>query len=176
MEKISKLLSFVLRHKPEALGITLDENGWADKEELILAIKEHNGTILTSEDIDKIIEINDKKRFILSEDKKKIRANQGHSINVDVQLKEYLPPEYLFHGTVDKFLNVIEKEGLKKMKRNHVHLSSDISTAISVAKRRGEAIILKIKSGDMSLDGYKFYRSENDVWLTDIIPPEYIEF
>jgi len=176
MKKISKLLSFVLRHNPDALGIELDQNGWANKKELILAIKEHNGIEVSESDIDTIVETNDKKRFILSEDGKSIRANQGHSINVDVQLKEFPPPEYLFHGTVNRFKSDIMREGLKKMKRKHVHLSSDIDTAINVGRRRGKAIILRIKAGDMQLDGYKFYLSENGVWLTDHVPSEYIEF
>lgn len=180
MKNISRLLSLVLRHQPQVLGIELDEHGWTNVKELILAIKENNGTIVTEEDILNIVEnkddSNSKRRFALSEDKKNIRANQGHSVNVDVQLKEYPPPEFLFHGTVDKFKNSIKTEGLKKMSRNHVHLSSDLGTATTVGRRRGKAIILRVRSGDMHLDGYKFYLSENKVWLTDHVPVEYIEF
>jgi len=176
IRKISKLLSFVLRHKPEAIGIELDPNGWANKEELILAIKEHNGFAVTSDDIDKIVKDNDKKRFILSEDGKRIRANQGHSLKVDVELKEVKPPNFLFHGTVPRFLDSIKEGGLKKMKRNHVHLSADKDTAINVGQRRGSPVILRIDSGDMHLDGHKFFLSENGVWLTDNIPSEYIQF
>jgi len=174
-KSISKFLSLVLRHSPETIGLKLDENGWADVEELISKCSQ-KGNKLNFELLDYVVENNDKKRFAFNEDKTKIRASQGHSISVELNLAETEPSEYLYHGTVGKFLENIKKEGLQKMTRQHVHLSKDLETAIKVGSRRGAAQILTVKSGAMHRDGFKFYLSENNVWLTDEVPVKYIEF
>jgi len=176
-KSVSKFLSLVLRHSPETIGLKLDENGWADVEELILKCNKNGSqNQMTSELLDYVVENNDKKRFAFNEDKTKIRASQGHSISVELNLIETEPSEYLYHGTVAKFLDNIKKEGLQKMSRQHVHLSKDRETAIKVGSRRGVAQILTVRSGEMFKDGFKFYLSENNVWLTDEVPAKYIEF
>lgn len=172
---VSKFLSLVLRHSPEKIGLKLDENGWADVEELILKCSQ-KGNKLDAVLLDYVVENNDKKRFAFNEDKTKIRASQGHSISVELNLNETEPSEYLYHGTVGKFMENIQKEGLKKMSRQHVHLSKDRETAIKVGSRRGVPKILTVRSGAMHRDGFKFYLSENNVWLTDEVPAKYIEF
>ena len=176
-KSVSKFLSLVLRHSPETIGLKLDENGWADLEELIEKCnKKGSQNQMTAELLDYVVENNDKKRFAFNEDKTKIRASQGHSISVELNLNETEPSEYLYHGTVAKFLESIKKEGLQKMSRQHVHLSKDRETAIKVGSRRGVAQILTVRSGEMFKDGFKFYLSENNVWLTDEVPAKYIEY
>lgn len=172
---VSKFLSLVLRHSPEKIGLKLDENGWADVEELILKCSQ-KGNKLDKVLLDYVVENNDKKRFAYNEDETKIRASQGHSISVELNLAETEPSEYLYHGTVGKFMESIQKEGLKKMSRQHVHLSKDKETAIKVGSRRGLPQILTVRSGAMHRDGFKFYLSENNVWLTDEVPVRYIQF
>ncbi|MDR7209603.1 RNA 2'-phosphotransferase [Flavobacterium piscis] len=174
-KNVSKFLSLVLRHSPETIGLKLDENGWADVEELISKCSE-NGNALNAELLDYVVENNDKKRFAFNEDKTKIRASQGHSLSVELNLNETEPFEFLYHGTVEKFLESIKKEGLQKMSRQHVHLSKDKETAIKVGGRRGVPQILTVRSGEMYKDGYTFYLSENNVWLTEEVPAKYIEF
>ncbi|MEA9415197.1 RNA 2'-phosphotransferase [Flavobacterium sp. PL02] len=174
-KSISKFLSLVLRHSPETINLKLDENGWADVEELIAKCSK-NGNTLDSELLDYVVENNDKKRFAFNDDKTKIRASQGHSISVELNLNEAEPSEFLYHGTVGKFMDSIKKEGLQKMSRQHVHLSQDRETAIKVGGRRGAPQILSVRSGAMHRDGFKFYLSENNVWLTDAVPAKYIEF
>jgi putative RNA 2'-phosphotransferase len=169
----SKLLSLVLRHSPETIGITLDENGWTNVKELITQCNIHNCP-LDETILEYIVENNDKKRFTFNDDKLKIRANQGHSIDVELNLAEMKPIGFLYHGTVDKFIESIKKSGLKKMKRQHVHLSKDKETAEKVALRRGIPIILTIHAKQMHEDGVKFYVSENGVWLTDFVDPKYL--
>lgn len=171
----SKFLSLVLRHKPDTIGIVLDRNGWVSVEELLAKSADY-GLRLSRTELEEIVETNDKKRFAFSEDKTRIRANQGHSVEVELELEAAEPPERLFHGTVERFLGSIRTEGLKKMNRHHVHLSKDKETAEKVGDRRGEAIILTISSGDMFKDGHTFYLSENRVWLTDTVPVKYINF
>jgi len=171
----SKFLSLILRHKPEEIGLQLDENGWADVNELI-ARSATAGKIISAQDLEEIVVSNDKKRFAYNDDKSKIRASQGHSIDVELQLEVIKPPELLFHGTVEKFLPAITSQGLLKMKRQHVHLSRDRSTAEKVGERRGEAIILTVRSDEMNQDGFIFYQSANGVWLTDHVPAKYIDF
>jgi len=176
-KSVSKFLSLVLRHSPETIGLQLDESGWADVEELIEKCnKKGSQNQMTGELLDYVVENNDKKRFTFNEDKTKIRASQGHSISVELDLEEAEPSEFLYHGTVEKFLENIKKEGLQKMSRQHVHLSKDRETAIKVGGRRGVPQILTIKSGQMFKDGFKFYLSENKVWLTDEVPIQYIQF
>ena len=176
-KSVSKFLSLILRHSPETIGLKLDENGWADVEELIVKCNNRGSqNQMTAELLDYVVENNDKKRFTFNEDKTKIRASQGHSISVELDLEEAEPSEFLYHGTVEKFLENIKKEGLQKMSRQHVHLSKDRETAIKVGGRRGVPQILTIKSGQMFKDGFKFYLSENKVWLTDEVPIQYIQF
>lgn len=164
----SKFLSLILRHSPETVGIKLDKNGWADVDELLEKIN------LDFETLDDIVETNDKKRFSFNEDLTKIRANQGHSINIDLELKPIEPPHNLYHGTIANFLRSIAKEGLTKQNRQYVHLSKDTETAKKVGMRRGKPIILAIRAEEMYEKGYKFYLSENGVWLTDHVPAKFI--
>lgn len=172
---ISKFLSLILRHSPQTIGLKLDENGWVNVEELIEKCSK-NRKSLNAALLDYVVENNDKKRFAFNEDKTKIRASQGHSISVELNLNEAEPLDFLYHGTVAKSLESIKKEGLKKMNRQHVHLSKEKETAIKVGSRRGIPQILTIRSGEMFKDGFKFYLSENNVWLTDNVPAKYIQF
>ena len=169
----SKFLSFVLRHHPELIGLALDENGWADVATLLQAATTKQVHI-TLDELDEIVATNDKKRFIFNADKSRIRANQGHSINVDLALEPMQPPDILYHGTVDKVMDSILAQGLQKMERHHVHLSSNIATAQQVGGRRGKPVVLTVRAGQMYADGFVFYQSENQVWLTDAVPPKYI--
>jgi putative RNA 2'-phosphotransferase len=170
---ISKFLSLVLRHQPELIGLTLDANGWADVNELIqaAATKEVH---FTQAQLEEIVATNDKKRFIFSPDKKQVRANQGHSIQVELDLKTQEPPAILYHGTVEKFMDSIMAQGLQKMERQHVHLSATVAIAEQVGGRRGKPIVLRVQAGQMQADGFVFYLSENQVWLTAEVPPKYI--
>lgn len=170
MQRLSKFLSLLLRHKPETIGLKLDENGWANLDELIKLAPEFNLEI-----IKEIVKTCEKQRYCLDLDNNRIRANQGHSIPVNLNLQEKEPPEFLFHGTATKNLNSIFQYGIKKQNRQHVHLSENKETALKVGKRHGEPIILIIKSSEMFKKGIKFYLSENNVWLTDFVDNIYIE-
>ncbi|RGY98059.1 RNA 2'-phosphotransferase [Clostridium sp. AM58-1XD] len=172
-DKLSVFISLVLRHKPETAGIQLDEHGWANVEELITGINS-TGRNIDMKKLEDIVATDEKGRYSLNEDKTLIRANQGHSIPVDVELREKEPPEFLYHGTADRFLEDIQTEGLKPMSRLYVHLSKDKKTAIKVGKRHGKPIILQVHSGEMFRDGNKFYLSENGVWLTEFVPARYL--
>ena len=174
LDKLSVFISLVLRHKPDAANITLDEHGWADVEKLVAGINE-TGRKIDMNILEKIVASDNKQRYSFNQDKTMIRANQGHSIPVDVELKEHEPPEFLYHGTATRFLNSIMKEGLKPMSRLYVHLSKDIEAALKVGKRHGNPVVLKICSSDMYKDGYKFYLSENGVWLTKKVDVKYFE-
>lgn len=171
----SKFLSFVLRHSPETIDLKLDENGWANVDELIPQSNKHK-VPLDFDLLQVVVATNDKKRFIFNEDKTKIRASQGHSINVELNLNEVVPEGFLYHGTVAASIDSIKETGLQKMSRQHVHLSKDKETAIKVGGRRGKPVILTVDAERMQLEGFKFYLSENDVWLTDEVPARYIEF
>lgn len=171
----SKLLSLVLRHKPETIGLTLDAAGWVDVRELLDALGT-NKTPLSKAELEELVLTNSKQRFAFNDDHTKIRASQGHSIEVGLGIAAQEPPEYLYHGTVAKFIDAIKSEGLKKMSRQHVHLSMDVATAEQVAMRRGKPVILKVKSRDMHRQGMPFYLSDNGVWLTDAVPADYIIF
>lgn len=172
--EISKFLSYVLRHKPESIGLELDERGWASVERVVdCAVA--NGMQMTCGSIIEIVMDSDKQRFCLSEDRLYIRANQGHSIRVDLGLEALIPPEKLFHGTATRFLESIFKEGLQPQRRQHVHLSNDMETAIAVGKRHGVPVVLEIASGLMHEAEFEFFRSANGVWLTDRVPPEYLK-
>jgi putative RNA 2'-phosphotransferase len=175
VKNVSKFLSLVLRHAPGEIGIELDAQGWVECEILMSAANQH-GVELNRELLDEVVRTNDKQRFAFSEDGLWIRANQGHSVQVELDLKIQEPPAVLFHGTVGKYLDAIRRDGLIKRLRHHVHLSRDIDTAMNVGSRRGKAVILKVDAARMQKDGHVFYLSENQVWLTDHVPAEYIEF
>jgi putative RNA 2'-phosphotransferase len=170
---LGKFLSLLLRHQPDIIGLTLDVNGWADVEELIRKCSLH-GQPFTKEELEEIVATNDKKRYAFNDDHTRIRANQGHSLEVELHLKIAEPPGILYHGTVDKFLESIGQEGLVKKSRQHVHLSQDLETAQKVGSRRGVPVVLKINAGDMHRNGHVFYISDNDVWLTDHVPPTFL--
>lgn len=168
----SKYLSLILRHKPEAIGITLDEHGWADVKLLIEGIgKTHP---FDRETLEEIVRTDNKKRYSFNDDKTLIRANQGHSIPVDVELPVEEPPEYLWHGTGQKFEVSIDKMGLIPKSRLYVHLSADRETAVKVGSRHGTPVVYRVDTGRMAGDGYIFYRSVNGVWLTKEVPAGYL--
>lgn len=174
----SKFLSLILRHKPETIGLKLDKNGWVTIGRLLDQMEVHDN-MMDYEELMDIVENNDKKRFEIKGDDTNgynnfIRAAQGHSVKVDLQMKATRPPMKLYHGTVDKFLGSIMKEGLTKRNRHAVHLSDNLKTATNVGSRRGDPIILVINSAHMYTDGIKFYKSTNGVWLTDSVDPKYI--
>ncbi len=170
----SKFMSLVLRHDPSAAGIELDENGRVNIEEFLNGA-EQKGFPLSRAELDEIVETNEKKRFAVSDDSLRIRANQGHSIKVELGLKEISPPDVLYHGTAIKYRDSIMESGLIKGKRHHVHLSSDLETARSVGMRHGRLLIFRIKTRKMEEEGFKFYRTENGVWLVDHVPVVYLE-
>ncbi|MFT5169146.1 MAG: putative RNA 2'-phosphotransferase [Saprospiraceae bacterium] len=171
--KRSKFLSLVLRHRPNLIGITLDNQGWISVE-ILLEKLEAFGNPLTSEELDFVVQSNNKKRFSFSEDKTMIRASQGHSIDIDLGYKSLQPPEILYHGTAKIYVDSILRQGIRKRKRHHVHLSSDKITAKSVGSRHGSPVILKIQSTIMHQAGIEFFLSKNNVWLTDYVDPKYI--
>ena len=173
-DSMSKFISLILRHHPEAAYIELDEHGWAEVDKLIEGIR-RTGKRINRELLEEIVRTDNKQRYSFNEDKTYIRANQGHSVPVDVGLKEQEPPVFLYHGTAAGFLASIEREGFKPMGRLYVHLSKDVETAVNVGKRHGKPVVLKIHSGDMYRDGQAFYLSENGVWLTKKVVPEYFE-
>lgn len=172
-KRIGKFLSLVLRHDPAKIGIELDEQGWANVQELIEKCKKHRYHF-SMEDLVEIVETNDKKRYSFNEKGNKIRANQGHSIDIDLALSPVQPPEFLYHGTATRFLLSIMKEGIIKGSRQHVHLSQEKETATKVGLRHGKVAILTIMTGKMHEDGILFYQSDNGVWLTDYIDVKYI--
>ena len=172
---LSRFLSRVLRHRPESIGIELDNEGWVSVDALITACQTHRKP-LSRYTLEEIVATNPKQRFAFSQDGCLIRANQGHSVEVDLTYEPQSPPEHLFHGTPEKFVSAIRKSGLQKIKRHHVHLSPDQETASKVGARRGRPVILRIESGQMSADGHLFYRSANGVWLVGHVPVEYIIF
>lgn len=170
--KTSRYISLILRHKPQAAGITLDNNGWAKVDDLIEGVgKTH---YLTMEVLEEIVRTDDKQRYSFNSDKSLIRANQGHSIPVDVELEILEPPEYLYHGTGEKYKASIDEQGLIGKSRLYVHLSTDYSTAMSVGARHGTPIVYKVNTKQMHDDGFVFYHSVNNVWLTEKVPPKYL--
>ena len=170
---IGKFICLILRHKPNSIGISLDENGWANTQELLNGLNAA-GKKVDIEQLINIVNTDNKRRFSFNSDKSKIRANQGHSIPVNLGLLELVPPTILYHGTSEKFIESIKQNGIQKRSRQYVHLSSNIETAVAVGKRHGNPIVLKINTEQMFLDGYKFYLSENGVWLTDNVPYQYV--
>lgn len=173
IKRASRKISLVLRHKPEAIGLELDDNGWANVKEF-LAKMSTTGYPLKRAELEIIVAENDKQRFSFSPDGQRIRANQGHSIAVDLELEPLPPPAILYHGTASTSVEAIMKTGLEPRKRQHVHLSLDLKTATAVGSRHGQPVILRVDAAAMSGDGYAFYRSENGVWLTGGVPVKYI--
>lgn len=173
-KKLSVFLSLILRHQPQAAGINLDKNGWADVEDLLRGMNAAERKI-NREILEEIVRTDEKGRYSFDETGKKIRANQGHSVAVDVELAQKLPPEFLYHGTASRFLDAIFAEGLKPMSRLYVHLSPDAATAVKVGKRHGKVVVLQVESGKMAEDGIKFYQSANGVWLTKQVLPKYLQ-
>lgn len=172
---LSKFLSFVLRHRPESVGVVMDRAGWVEIDHLVEKCRAH-GKPLTRELVETIVATSPKQRFAISEDGQRVRASQGHSIEVELGYEPTQPPEWLFHGTVAASLPAIRSAGLQKMSRHHVHLSPDTATARIVGMRRGKPLVLRIAAARMHRDGHIFYLSTNGVWLTEQVPPEYIEF
>ena len=172
--KISRFLSLVLRHQPEIVGITLTEDGWMNVDELIAAINRH-GQELDFETLEQVVETNDKKRFAFSDDGEMIRANQGHSVEVNLGYRATPPPEILYHGTVARFLPSIRENGIQKGQRHHGHLSASLEVANTVGKRRGQPVILTVRAQEMNVAGHDFFISANGVWLTDLVPATFID-
>lgn len=174
-KRISKFLSLVLRHKPEKIGITLDKAGWTPVTELLTQINK-SGLSVDFEILKEVVANNPKKRFSFNESLELIRANQGHSVQVDLGYESQVPPTILYHGTTIRFQEAIRAEGLKKMSRHHVHLSEELDTATSVGKRHGKLLMLEVLADQMHRDGHSFFKSQNGVWLTDHVPAKYLEF
>ena len=171
--RISKFLSLVLRHQPEKINIALDENGWTEVTTLIEQANKNN-VKLSREILEEVVANNNKKRFAFNSDKTKLRASQGHSIAVDLNYTSQIPPAVLYHGTSERALKSILETGLHKQNRHHVHLSTDVVTARNVGQRHGKPVVLRIEAEAMAQNGYLFYLSENQVWLTDHVPTSYL--
>jgi len=171
----SKFLSLVLRHQPHLIGLSLDEQGWASVEELLHRVQQ-SGRELLPEQLQAIVANCPKQRFRFSEDGLRIRASQGHSISIQLDLPPQVPPERLYHGTAESSLESIRQQGLLRQNRHHVHLSSDPQTARNVGMRHGKPRVLGIRALQMHQNGHLFYQSDNGVWLTETVPVEYLEF
>lgn len=176
IKKASKFLSLILRHKPETIGLQLDTEGWVLVKDLLRGMHSKGWESFTFADLEEVVATNNKKRFSFNQSKTKIRANQGHSIKVNLGLIPTEPPDILYHGTVQKFIDSIKEEGLQRRNRQHVHLSKDTATAKNVGSRRGKPVILCVDSKRMYQDGYQFFLSDNGVWLSNSVPSEYIDF
>lgn len=172
--RTSRFISLVLRHRPEAAGLELDAHGWANVGELIAGVNGTGRYHLGFEELVDIEETDDKQRYSFDASRTRIRANQGHSVHVDVELDRRVPPDVLFHGTAEKFAESIEREGLLPMGRLHVHLSSDEETAVKVGRRHGRPVVYRVDSQRMVCEGHEFLLSENGVWLTKAVPPQYL--
>jgi putative RNA 2'-phosphotransferase len=173
--RISKFLSLVLRHKPERIGLSLDQGGWAKVDELLLKVNQA-GVSLNKDLLQWVVDNNDKQRFCFSQDRQRIRANYGHSLPVDLDFVPSKPPDFLFHGTATRFVESIKRLGLVPKKRNYVHLSPDQQTALTVGGRHGKPIVLTIQTGRMYECGFHFFPSANGIWLTERVPAEHILF
>jgi putative RNA 2'-phosphotransferase len=171
--RVSKRLSYVLRHQPGSIGVALDDAGWAGVDTLLAALAAH-GLPLTRAELDHVVATNDKRRFAYDESGMRIRASQGHSRRVDLGYVPESPPSELFHGTVDRFLSSILTEGLRPGRRHAVHLSADVATARAVGGRRGRPVVLRVDAAWMAADGHTFTRSANGVWLVDAVSPRYL--
>jgi putative RNA 2'-phosphotransferase len=173
-KKQSKFLSLILRHQPDKFGVVLDSAGWTDVG-LLLEAMAKGGTPTTRDELGELVMTSDKQRFALSDDGTRIRANQGHSVEIELGLAPLAPPDVLYHGTVAEFLDGIRAHGLIKGARHHVHLSADLDTAKKVGGRRGKPVILTVQAARMAAAGHSFWRSENGVWLAEHVPTEFIE-
>lgn len=172
--RLSKFMSLVLRHQAGTIGLTLDKNGWVATQELLDKMNK-TGVNVTPEKLDFVVATNSKKRFAFNADKTQIRASQGHSVDIDLQLTPVKPPAVLYHGTGERSVASIFKTGLEKRSRRHVHLSADIETALQVGKRHGKPVVLTVDTAKMYKDGFEFYLSANKVWLTDKVPIGYLQ-
>lgn len=172
--KVSRYLSKHLRHEPERIGLTLDSAGWVSVDDLLAALAKHQMS-LTREELNEVVTLNDKQRFAFDETGTMIRASQGHTVEVDLELEPIQPPDTLFHGTGVGSLTAILETGLSRMDRHHVHLSPDMETAVKVGQRHGRPVVLLVDTKRMAADGFTFYRSANGVWLVDHVPPEYLK-
>jgi len=173
--KISKFLSLVLRHKPDEIGIVLDPAGWVGVAELLAALAAH-GRAVTVEQLRQVVANNDKQRFAFNDEQTRIRASQGHSVEVDLDHAPAEPPAVLYHGTADRFLASIRATGLEKRERHHVHLSGDAATASAVGVRHGRLVLPRVRAAEMRRAGHAFFRTPNGVWLAERVPAEFIEF
>lgn len=175
VRRISKFLSLVLRHQPDKIGIQLDDAGWVEIELFLEALRQ-SGQKISRDLLEYVVRTNDKQRFTIDESGQRIRANQGHSVEVELGYEPADPPSILIHGTPRTAVSAIRESGLQKMKRHHVHLHSDSSVASAVGARRGAPVLLKVKSQEMTKEGFVFYVTANQVWLTEHVPPRFIEF
>lgn len=173
--RMSKFISKVLRHAPESVGLRLDQAGWVDVDDLLAAAR-GAGVAMDRATLERVVAENDKKRFAFSADGARIRASQGHSVEVELGLQPVKPPEVLFHGTADRNLDSIRAQGLIPGRRTHVHLSKDEATAVNVGRRHGRPVVLRVRAGEMHRAGHAFYRSDNGVWLTSAVPAAHIDF
>lgn len=172
LENTSKYIALILRHRPDVIGISLDEHGWADVDELIKGVQRTYPFDMAA--LEKIVDTDAKRRYSFNTDKTKIRANQGHSIPVDVELRKMCPPDILWHGTGAKYVSSIDEEGLISKSRLYVHLSGDIETAIQVGRRHGKPVVYQVDTRKMHEAGYIFYQSVNGVWLTERVPARFL--
>jgi putative RNA 2'-phosphotransferase len=170
---VSKFLSYVLRHQPQSIGLTLGEGGWVSVESLLEACARH-GKSLDLATLERVVRENSKQRFAFSPDRASIRASQGHSVDVELGYSAATPPAVLYHGTVERFLPAIHRQGLQRGERHHVHLSADKTVAASVGQRRGKPVVLEVDAAAMVGDGHAFFRSDNGVWLTHEVPARFL--
>jgi putative RNA 2'-phosphotransferase len=170
---ISRRLSYVLRHRPDSIGVALDGSGWVDVADLLAALASH-GLRLTRAELDDVVRLSEKQRFAFDATGSRIRANQGHSVPVDLQLVPLQPPPELYHGTSERFIAAIMREGLTPRGRHHVHLSGDVETAHRVGARRRSPVVLRVDAAAMAAEGTRFYRTANGVWLVDTVPPRHL--
>ncbi len=173
LNKTSRFISLILRHRPDTIGISLDEHGWASVEELLAGISKTQ--YIDMEMLEKIVKTDSKQRYSFNEDKTLIRANQGHSIDVDVELPKKQPPVILYHGTGEKYVASIDEQGLIPKSRLYVHLSGDEATATIVGSRHGRPVVYEVLANQMYHDGYEFFQSVNGVWLTKAVPVQYLK-
>lgn len=172
-KRISRFMSLVLRHQPQMAGLTLDTSGWVDVVDLLRGL-ESVGRTITRQQLEQVVAENDKQRFQFDDAKQRIRATQGHSVEVDLGYASAEPPDLLYHGTPLQFAQSIRRQGLRKQKRHHVHLHQDLSVATEVGRRRGQPVVFIVEAGRMNRDGHPFFVTPNRVWLTDAVPPDYL--
>ena len=170
---ISKFMSLVLRHQPQHIGLTLDGAGWTNVADLLTRATA-KGRAITRDQLNEVVATSDKRRFALSDDGLRIRANQGHSVEVDLGLASIAPPEFLFHGTASRFVDSVLATGLERRSRHHVHLTESVAIGEAVGRRYGKPVILRIAAASMAARGHVFFRSANDVWLVETVPPAFI--